>query len=232
MKVAQSCPTCFGPVDYQSILEWVAFPSPGDLSNPGLPHCRRVLYELNHQGIPRRLEWVAYPFSSGSSRPRSWTWVSCIAGGVVPTELWGKPRMDNLSYPCPQDSFSCTVFKKDKHLTSKYIPGLKGKQVIFLSSSPQASWRKEFLTNAFIFRRGFKWRAISLDFPDSRSTLKLLRELKKKLISQGEERGTVLTIRINWWHSACRLKDPGMPLKVICKTVGQYTIGVSMLFAK
>ena len=28
----------------------------------------------------RILEWVAMPFSRGSSRPRDWTWVSCIAG--------------------------------------------------------------------------------------------------------------------------------------------------------
>ena len=28
----------------------------------------------------RILEWVAYPFSSRSSRPRNWTWVFCIAG--------------------------------------------------------------------------------------------------------------------------------------------------------
>ena len=27
----------------------------------------------------RTLEWVAIPFSRGSSRPRDWTWVSCIA---------------------------------------------------------------------------------------------------------------------------------------------------------
>ena len=29
----------------------------------------------------RILEWVVYPFSSGSSWPRNWTRVSCIAGG-------------------------------------------------------------------------------------------------------------------------------------------------------
>ena len=29
----------------------------------------------------RILEWVAIPFSRGSSQPRDWTWVSCIAGG-------------------------------------------------------------------------------------------------------------------------------------------------------
>ena len=37
--------------------------------NPGLPHCRQILYQLSHQGSPRILEWVAYPFSSGSSPP-------------------------------------------------------------------------------------------------------------------------------------------------------------------
>ena len=55
------------------------FPTWG--SNPGLPHCRWILYHLSHQGSPRILEWVAYPFTSRSSQPRNWTRVSCIAGG-------------------------------------------------------------------------------------------------------------------------------------------------------
>ena len=42
------------------------FPTHG--SNPGLPHCRQILYQLSHTGRPRILEWVAYPFSRGSSR--------------------------------------------------------------------------------------------------------------------------------------------------------------------
>ena len=37
------------------------FPTQG--SNPDLPHCRWILYHLSHQGSPRILEWVAYPFS-------------------------------------------------------------------------------------------------------------------------------------------------------------------------
>ena len=49
--------------------------------NPGLRHCGQILYQLSYQGSPRILEWVAYPFSSGSSWPRNWTRVSCIAGG-------------------------------------------------------------------------------------------------------------------------------------------------------
>ena len=50
-------------------------------SNPGFLHCRQILYQLSHKGSPRILEWVAYPFSSGSSQFRDWTEVSCIAGG-------------------------------------------------------------------------------------------------------------------------------------------------------
>jgi len=29
-------------------------------SNPGLPHCRWILYQLSHKRSPRILEWVAY----------------------------------------------------------------------------------------------------------------------------------------------------------------------------
>ena len=60
-----------------SLLQRI-FPTQG--SNPGFSQFRQILYQLSHQGSPGMLEWVAYPFSSGSSRPRSWTWVSCIAG--------------------------------------------------------------------------------------------------------------------------------------------------------
>ena len=53
VKVAWSCPTLGDPVDYTShgILQ------------------------------ARILEWVAFPFSRGSSQPRDKTHVSCIAGG-------------------------------------------------------------------------------------------------------------------------------------------------------
>ena len=47
---------------------------------PGLLHCRQILYQLSHKGNPRVLEWVAYPFSSGSSWPGNRNGVSCIAG--------------------------------------------------------------------------------------------------------------------------------------------------------
>ena len=61
-----------------SLLQGI-FPTQG--SNPGIPHYRQILYQLSHKGSPRILEWVACPFSSGSSWPRNQTRVSCIAGG-------------------------------------------------------------------------------------------------------------------------------------------------------
>ena len=62
-----------------SLLQGI-FPTQG--LNPGPLHCRQILYQLSHQGSPRILEWVVYPFSSRSFRPRKQTGVSCIAGGV------------------------------------------------------------------------------------------------------------------------------------------------------
>ena len=95
--VIQSCPTLWDPMDCSlpgscvhrdflgkntgvgshALLQGI-FPTQG--SSPGLLHCRWILYHLNHQGSPRILEWVAYPFSRGSFWFRNQTHVSCIAG--------------------------------------------------------------------------------------------------------------------------------------------------------
>ena len=61
-----------------SLLQGI-FPTQG--SNPGFPHCRRILYQLSYKGSPRILEYVTCPFSSGFSWPRNQTRVSCIADG-------------------------------------------------------------------------------------------------------------------------------------------------------
>ena len=61
-----------------SLLQEI-FPTQG--LNTDLPHYRQILYRLSHKGSPRILEWVAYPFSSRSSRPRNRTGASYIAGG-------------------------------------------------------------------------------------------------------------------------------------------------------
>ena len=62
------------------------FTSPADISNPGVepgsPALQAVFTNWAIRKTPRRLAGVAHPFSSGSSRPRNWTGVSCIAGRV------------------------------------------------------------------------------------------------------------------------------------------------------
>ena len=55
-------------VSCHALLQGI-FPTQG--SNPSLPHCRQILYHLNHQGSPRILEWVDYPFFRGSSWSRN-----------------------------------------------------------------------------------------------------------------------------------------------------------------
>ena len=53
---------------------------PTQESNPSLPHCMQILYQLSHKGSSKVLEWVAYPFSHRSSWPRNQTRVSHISG--------------------------------------------------------------------------------------------------------------------------------------------------------
>ena len=71
-----------------SLLQGI-FPTQG--SNPGLLHCRQILYQLSHKGSPRTLEWVAYPFSSGSFRPRIELGSPALQVDALPTELPRKP---------------------------------------------------------------------------------------------------------------------------------------------
>ena len=57
-----------------SLLQGI-FPTQG--MNPGLPHWRQIFHQLSHKGSPRILEWVAYPFSSGSSPLSKWGLLHC-----------------------------------------------------------------------------------------------------------------------------------------------------------
>ena len=86
------CPWGFSTQEYWSGLP--CFP-PGDLFNPGLPHCRWILHHLSHEGNSRRLEWVAYPFSRWSSWLRNWTLVSCFAGRFLTS--WATRKAPSLA---------------------------------------------------------------------------------------------------------------------------------------
>ena len=68
VKVAQSCLTLCDPMDYTawnspgqntgvgslSLLQGI-FPTQG--SNPGLQHCKKILYQLSHQGSLKLGQW-------------------------------------------------------------------------------------------------------------------------------------------------------------------------------
>ena len=80
--VTQSCPTFCNPMDCRQSGSSVCGASPDNNTgvgchaflqgifptqgpNPGLPHYRQILSHLSHQGSPRTLAWVVYPFSKG-----------------------------------------------------------------------------------------------------------------------------------------------------------------------
>ena len=75
------------------------FPTQG--SNPGLPHCGQILYQLSRKGSPRILEWVAYPFSRVSSQLWNWTGASCIAGKFF--NNWAIREAPNFHLPSVLD---------------------------------------------------------------------------------------------------------------------------------
>ena len=87
-----------------SLLLWI-FPT--QELNQDLLHCRQILYQLSHRESPRILEWVAHPFSRGSSQPRNQTRVSCIAGRFFTNWAIGEhdkliftPNGNPLQYSC------------------------------------------------------------------------------------------------------------------------------------
>ena len=101
VKVTQPCLTLCDPVDYTvhgilqaRILEWVAFPSPRIFPaqglNPGLPHCRQILYQLSHKGSP---------FSSGTLTNRI---LSCLRRLLRTGE-------------CPTDTTATVQWSSAKH---------------------------------------------------------------------------------------------------------------------
>ena len=70
---------------------------PTQRSNPGLRHCRQILYQLSHKGSSTILEWVVYPFFSRSSQARNRTGVSCMAGRFFTN--WALREAPDISGP-------------------------------------------------------------------------------------------------------------------------------------
>ena len=58
-------------------------------SNPGLPHCRHILYQLSHKGNPRILEWVPIPSSVDLPDPGIESWSPALQADSLPTSYEG-----------------------------------------------------------------------------------------------------------------------------------------------
>ena len=92
----------------------------------------------------RLLEWVAFPFSRGSSQPRNWTRVSCIAGRFFtnwaireptcrnrvknyhrPAMGWEEEAFSHPYFPTlPPSTFPPCPSSTDLHLQNPRDPGL------------------------------------------------------------------------------------------------------------
>ena len=77
-----------------SLLQGI-FPTHG--SNPGLLHCRQILYQLSHHGSPRILEWVKpIPAPEDLPSPGIEPGSSVLQVDSLPAELSGKPFLFDI----------------------------------------------------------------------------------------------------------------------------------------
>ena len=58
-------------------------------SNPGLPHCKWILYQLSHKGSPRILEWIPIPSPADLPDPGIEPGSPALQADSLPTELSG-----------------------------------------------------------------------------------------------------------------------------------------------
>ena len=106
VRVVQLCLTLCNPMDYTvhgilqatilevgslSLLQGI-FPTQG--SNPGLPPCRRILYQLSHKGSPREVELykddlITLLLTCGFSHALCYWQVSITHASVSCSVKWG-----------------------------------------------------------------------------------------------------------------------------------------------
>ena len=106
MKVAQSCPTLRPHGMYTRLLRPLDFPGkstrvgchfllqrifPTQGLNPGLPHCRWLLYQLNHREVQEYWSGKSIPSLGDLPDPGIEPGSPTLQADSLPTELSGKP---------------------------------------------------------------------------------------------------------------------------------------------
>ena len=114
---------------------------PFQRSNPVFLHCGQILYHLNHQGSPRILEWVAYPFSREPSQTRNRTGVSCTTRGFLTS--WATREVQKATHLAQKPILLVKQLRLGelKHFASKLMMEV-GIAHIYLAITP-AKWRSE-----------------------------------------------------------------------------------------
>ena len=74
---------------WHSLLQGI-FPTQG--SNPGLPRCGQILYQLSHKRSPRILEWVAFPSPGDLPNPGIEPRSPTLQADSLPAEPQAKPK--------------------------------------------------------------------------------------------------------------------------------------------
>ena len=137
VKVAQSCPTLCDPTDYGpwnslgqntgvgslSLLQEI-FPAQG--SNPGLPHCRQILYQLSHREAqctinvlyPNHPKAIPSPQSMENPSTTKWSLVPKTFGTFALVVFFPKNKMgmglENIASQCQSTSESPREYVKSQ----------------------------------------------------------------------------------------------------------------------
>ena len=121
----------------------------------------------------RILEWVAFPFSQGSSRPRSQTGVSCIVGGFFSNWAIRKNLGMRLQIPTFLRSFPHLLTIKARR--QSYVSSHKGQPKL---ASPNTTWVWQILMVIKIQKREKSlWHGVI------KKVLKILWEFFEPLVS-------------------------------------------------
>ena len=101
----------------------------------------------------RILEWVAMPSSRGSSWPKDWTRVSCIAGGFFTAEPPGKPSFWSTWKQQVEVIFLENVYKKPRKISEPKASRVPNNSLTRNSLEHLNQW-----TSGFNILRSPKWK--------------------------------------------------------------------------
>ena len=161
-----------------SLLQGI-FPTQG--SNPGLQHCRRILYKLSHQGSPRILEsGQPIPSLADLPNPGIKPGSPILQVDSLPTELLGKPLKKKKKgvNAVPHYQKLCHEVShiwgnhRGQHTHSAMAKPLPGRTTFLIMVSPlPGKYELVFPLPPYSFRHVHRTHTLTLPFPRNSSTI-------------------------------------------------------------